>query len=89
MIFSIPAYGNTQVYGKFPCANEKSLYVNDTFKSMEEKPYFRIGYLRLFFYSVVEKGGMYIKSIYCPFHIIMVATFINMVVQTKLWLWQP
>ena len=29
--------------------NKKSLYVNGTFKSMEEKPYFGMGYLRLFF----------------------------------------
>ena len=40
MIFPIPAHGNTRVYGKFPSANEKSLYVYGTFKSMEEKPYF-------------------------------------------------
>ena len=49
MIFPIPAYGNTRVYGKFPSANEKSLYVYGTFKSMEEKPYFRMEYLLLLF----------------------------------------
>ena len=45
MIFPISAYGNTRVYEKFPRANEKSLHVNGTFKNMEEKPYFRMGYL--------------------------------------------
>ena len=30
-----------QIYGKFPSANEKSLYVYGRFKSIEEKPYFR------------------------------------------------
>ena len=49
MIFPIPVYGNTQVNGKFPSANEKSLYMHGTFKSLEEKPYFRMEYLRLFF----------------------------------------
>ena len=34
---------------KIPSANEKSLYVCGIFKSLEEKPYFRMGYLRLFF----------------------------------------
>ena len=43
LIFPIPAYG------KFPSTNEKSLYVYGTFKSEEEKPYFRTEYLRLFF----------------------------------------
>ena len=49
VIFPIPANGNTRVNGKFPSTNEKSLYVYRKFKSMEEKPYFRMGYLRLFF----------------------------------------
>ena len=49
MIFPTPAYGNTRVYGNFQRENEKSLYEYRTFKSMEEKPYFRMRYLRLFF----------------------------------------
>ena len=50
MIFPIPAYGNTRMYGKFPSADEKSLYsyVYGTFKSMEGKSYFRMEYSRLF-----------------------------------------
>ena len=49
IIFPILAYGNTRVYGKFPSTNDKSPNVYGAFKSMEEKPYFRRGYLRLFF----------------------------------------
>ena len=41
-IFPKPAYGNRRVNGKFPNANEKSLYVYGTLRTMEEKPYFRI-----------------------------------------------
>ena len=41
--------GNTRMYGQFPSSNEKFLYVYGTFKSMEEKPFFHMGYLRLFF----------------------------------------
>ena len=47
--FPIPAYGNPQVYGKFPSANKKSLYLYGTFKSTKESSYFHMGYLRLFF----------------------------------------
>ena len=47
--FHIPAYGNTRVYATFPSVKEKFLYVYGTFKSMEEKPYFCMRYLRLVF----------------------------------------
>ena len=49
MSFPILAYGNTRVYEKFSSANEKSLYVYGTCKGMEEKPYSRMRYLRIFF----------------------------------------
>ena len=39
----------TRVYGQFSSAIEKCLYVYGTFKSMKEKPYFSMEYLRLFF----------------------------------------
>ena len=54
----------TRVYFKFPSTNEKSLYVYRTFKSMEEKPYFRMEYLRLFFTLYLPIDNFEVESSY-------------------------